>query len=419
VTAHPSATADVLVIGGGPGGATAATQLAKRGRRVIVVERQVFAHTDISGALLTPRSLVALSQLDLGPSNGSGPFHRVRQVRFSYAGRSTSTTWPSHPTCPPYGAVASRATLTHRMLRAAESAGATVFAGHEATDPIVERGFARGANVTAPDGTTFEARAEYTIVADGANSRFGRALGTFRKPTWPYALAHRATYRSPLHDASEIELLIDLRDRSDTPITGYGWLVPSGDGNVTVGVMLMSTSPSFQVLNPAHVLERVIADHGDRWHLDAEPVVPSVGGRIPLGMSVGPTAGPTYLLIGDAVGAANPLSGAGIEAALETGALAADVVDEALRSESAATLQQYTRLIAERYGSFYKVGRLATRLLGQPPMSRRINRMAATRKPAADAYLRLATNELRPGRAGIAEFAYRLGRAAGIVAPDA
>ena len=52
-------------------------------------------------------------------------------------------------------------------------------------------------------------------------------------------------------------------------------------------------------------------------------------------MSVEPSAGPTYLLIGDAVGAANPLSGAGIEAALETGALAADVtpgpraVDEA------------------------------------------------------------------------------------------
>jgi len=416
MTAHPSATADVLVIGGGPGGSAAAAQLAQRGHRVIIVERAIFPHADHSSALLTPRSLTALRQLELPDVE---PFHRVRHVRITCEGRSTSTTWPSHPEYPPYAAVTSRSVLTHWLMQAALVEGATVLAGHEATDPIVERGFARGANVTAPDGTTFEARAAYTIVADGANSRFGRALGTYRKPIWPYALGHRATYRSPLHDASEIELLVDLEDRSGTAITGYGWMLPAGDGNVTVGVMMMSTSPSFQVVNPAHLLERVIADHGARWHLDPEPIGPGSGGRVPLGMSVEPSAGPTYLLIGDAVGAANPLSGAGIEAALETGALAADVIDEALQTGSAAALQQYTQLLSQRYGPFYKVGRLATRVLGQPSMSRRINRMAAGRRPAADTFLRLAANELRPGRIGIAELAYRAGRTISVVGPEA
>ena len=412
MTAHPSATADVLVIGAGPAGCAAAAVLAQRGHGVIVIERNVFPHTDRSAVLLTPRSLAALRQLELPEIESS---HRIHHVRLTCEGRSTSTTWPRHHAYPQHAAAVSRSVLAEHLVRAAEAEGATVLTGHEATDPIVERGFARGANVAAPDGTAFEARAEYTIVADGANSRFGRALGTFRKPAWPYALAHRVTFRSPLHDASEIELLVDLRDRAGTPITGYAWMLPAGDGTVTVGVMMMSTSPSFQVVNPAHLLDRVIGDHGARWHLDAEPIVPGWGGRIPLGMSVEPSAGPTYLLIGDAVGAGNPLSGAGIEAALETGGLAAGVVDEALQTGSAAALQQYTRLLSQRYGSFYQVGRLATRALGQPSMSRRVNQIAATRRPAADAYLRLATNELRPGRAGIAEFVYRAGRTISLI----
>jgi hypothetical protein len=52
-------------------------------------------------------------------------------------------------------------------------------------------------------------------------------------------------------------------------------------------------------------------------------------------------------------------------------------------------------------------------------VSRRVNRLAATRRPAADAFLRLAANELRPGRVGIAELVYRIGRTISLVAPDA
>jgi geranylgeranyl reductase family protein len=416
MTAHPSVTADVLIIGGGPSGTAAAAQLARRGHRVIVVERDLLVRADRGSALLTPRAMATLRQLDLVDLHD---LHRVRQVRLTYDDRSTSTGWPSHPSYPSYSAVVPRATFDQQMMEAAVDEGATLLAGHEAIDPIVERGFVRGAKVVGSDGIAFEARAAFTIVADGANSRFGRALGTFRRPTWPYAVGHRATYRSPLHDAGEVELMVDLRDRSGTPITGYGWMLPAGDGTVSVGVMMMSTSPSFRVLNPAHVLDQIVTDHGARWHLGAEPVRPGGGGRVPLGLSVGPSAGPTYLLIGDAVGAANPLSGAGIESALETGALAAEVVDEALQTDSAAALQQYTRLLNDRYGAFYKVGRLSNRLLGQPAMSRRINQLAARRKPAADALMRMATNELRPGRAGIAEAAYRIGRATSLVAPDA
>jgi flavin-dependent dehydrogenase len=147
--------------------------------------------------------------------------------------------------------------------------------------------------------------------------------------------------------------------------------------------------------------------------------VPPAGGRIPLGASVGPAAGPTSLGVGDAVGAANPLSAAGIEYAIETGLLAGGVLDEALRTQNAALLQSYPRLLDDRYGRYFKVGRLADRMLGRPSVARRVAKLASSRPVFANAFVRLAGNELRSHYPGATEFAYRLGRAASIVAPDA
>jgi flavin-dependent dehydrogenase len=263
-----------------------------------------------------------------------------------------------------------------------------------------------------------ELRATYTVVADGANSRFGRSLGTHRQPAWPSALAHRAVYRSSLHDAAEVEFVLDLTDRAGTPITGFGWMFPRGDGTVNIGVLMMSTSPSFRVVNPAHLLDRFVADHGSRWHLDGDPVKAPAGGRIPMGGSVGPAAVPTALMVGDAVGAANPMSGAGIEYAIETGMLAGRVLDEALRTGNAAPLQRYPRQLADRYGSYHKVGRLVDRLMGRPSVARRVAKVASSRSSTAQAFVRIAGNELRPHHPGVAEFAYRAAKALTIVAPD-
>jgi flavin-dependent dehydrogenase len=304
------------------------------------------------------------------------------------------------------------------MVERAEAAGASVLRGHDAVAPIVDRGFVRGAHVSRADGSTVEMRATYTVVADGANSRFGRALGTHRQPTWPSALAHRAIYASSLHDAAESEFVLDLTDRAGTPITGYGWMFPRGDGTVNVGVLMMSTSPSFQVVKPAHLLEQFVADHAKRWHLTGQPLHQPAGGRIPLGVSVGPAAGPTSLVVGDAVAAANPLSGAGIEYAIETGLLAAGVLDEALSSGNAAALQRYPQLLDERYGSYFRVGRLVDRVMGRPSVARQATRLAAARPSLASAFLRIASNQLRPHHPGATEFAFRLAKAASAVTPE-
>ena len=107
----------------------------------------------------------------------------------------------------------------------------------EATEPLVENGLVTGAIVHDKDaGTTRAVRARYVIVADGANSRFGRALGTARNRTYPLGMAIRGYFTSPLHDDPWIESHLDIRDRDGNHLPGYGWIFPVGDGTVNVGV---------------------------------------------------------------------------------------------------------------------------------------------------------------------------------------
>lgn len=414
--------ADVLVIGGGPSGLATAIELARRDHHVVVVDQGV--RRPAAAQLLAPRSIAAARRLGFDPLD---TFHQVAQVRFSTHDpqsavvRSTSIPWPHHREYPDLGVVARRADLIDALRNVADEVGVEWLDDHEATEPLVERGFVRGARVRPTGGAAVsEIRGRLTVVADGAASRFGRLLGTFREQEWPAAQAYAAEFASAMHGLGEIEIVVGVADRAGTPIAGYGWMFPTGAGTVSVGVMLASTSPSYQVINPAHLFEGFVADERTRWRLDGGPVTEPAGARIPVGSSVGPLAGPTWLIVGDAAAAGNPLSGFGVETALETGIIAGDVIAESLAADSSAPLQGYATKVAERYGAYYKIGRLADRLLGQPSIARKVYGAMATRRRVADGALRIVTQHLRSGaRGGGPELVYRAGRAISLFAPDA
>ena len=80
-------------------------------------------------------------------------------------------------------------------------AGATLRSGTEAVEPLVEDGLVRGAVLHDKDDDTHaEVRARYLVVADGSNSRFGRALGAARDRSYPMGMAVRGYFESPRHD---------------------------------------------------------------------------------------------------------------------------------------------------------------------------------------------------------------------------
>jgi menaquinone-9 beta-reductase len=409
---------DVLVIGGGPAGASAAYWLAKYGHQVTIVERKSFPREKTCGDGLTPRAVHQLNEMGLGDQLSR--FHRYNGLRATGMGRQLELQWPSHPVYPQYGYVVRRRELDTMVARNAVEAGATLLEGHEALQPIVDRGFVRGAVVQPPDGEPIEIRARYVVVADGANSRFGRALGTFRTREWPYGTAIRTYWETPRHAEPWIESALDVKDRNGNPMPGYGWIFPVGDGTVNIGVGLLSTFREFKSVNTTHLLDAYAHQVADRWEIQPDhPECKATSGRIPMGGSVGPKAGPSYLVIGDAAGSVNPFNGEGIDYAYETAHMAARVLHEALDAGDPTALQQYPSLLEDEYGEYFKVARLFARVIGRPALMRELTRAGMHSRTLMEWVLRIMANLLRPDELGPAEMAYKAAAKIVKLAPNA
>ncbi len=417
-SASSSLSTDVLIVGGGPAGAAAGYWLARHGHQATVVERKTFPRDKTCGDGLTPRAVHQLEEMGLGP--GLERFHRYQGLRATGMGRELELAWPSHPVYPSHGFVVRRRDLDRMVADNAAAAGATVLQGHEAVEPLLDRGFVRGALVRRYDGTEVSINARYVVVADGANSRFGRALGTFRTREWPYGTAIRTYWTSPRHAEPWIESALDVQDRNGHPMPGYGWIFPVGDGTVNVGVGLLSTFRDFKAVNTTHLLDAYAHQIAERWEIDpAAPECRPTSGRIPMGGSVGPKAGPTFLVVGDAAGSVNPFNGEGIDYAYETARLAADVLHQALTDRDPAALQRYPQQLQDTYGEYFKVARLFARVIGRPTLMRELTRVGMHSRTLMEWVLRIMANLLRPEETGPAELAYRAAAKLVKLAPNA
>ena len=138
-----------------------------------------------------------------------------------------------------------------------------------------------------------------------------------------------------------------------------------------------------------------------------------------MGCSVGPQAGPTYLVVGDAAGTVNPFNGEGIDYAYETGRMAADVLSDALTSRDGSVLQTYPRLLDDEYGRYFKVARLFAKIIGRPALMRELTRVGMHSRSLMEWVLRIMANLLRPDEIGPAEAAYKAAAALARVFPDA
>jgi len=201
---------------------------------------------------------------------------------------------------------------------------------------------------------------------------------------------------------------------------GYGWIFPVGDGTVNIGVGLLSTFRDFKSVNTTHLLDAYAHQVADAWKIDPDaPTQRATSGRIPMGGSVGPKAGPTYLVVGDAAGSVNPFNGEGIDYAYETARIAANVLHEALITGNASALQQYPVLLDQEYGQYFKVARLFARIIGRPVLMRELSRVGLQSRTLMEWVLRIMANLLRPDEIGPAEVAYKMASAIVRLMPNA
>lgn len=412
-------SSQVLVIGAGPGGAAMGYWLARHGHDVTLVEKKHFPRDKTCGDGLTPRAVKQLD--DMGLTSQLAKHHRYDGLRATAHGRQLELQWPSHPIYPQHGYVVRRRDLDMMVAHNARDAGAVLLEGHEAIEPIVERGCVRGAVVRDVDrDIVTEMRADYVVIADGANSRFGRSLGTSRTKEWPYGTAIRTYWHSPRHADPWIESALDVKDRNGDSMPGYGWIFPVGDGTINVGVGLLSTFKNFRQVNTSHLLDSYAHMIADSWGIDpTSPECRATSGKIPMGGSVFPKQGATHLVIGDAAGSVNPFNGEGIDYAYETARIGADVLHEAIVTNDASVLTRYPDLLDAEYGQYFKVARLFARVIGRPALMRELSRVGIRSHTLMEWVLRIMANLLRPDERGPAEVAYKMAAAIVRMAPNA
>lgn len=409
---------DVLVVGGGPSGASAAYWLAEAGHRVLIVEKKRFPREKTCGDGLTPRAVYQLEAMGLG--DRLADHLRFDGLRSIAHGVTLELAWPTHPLYPSYGYVVRRRDLDEMVAQQAVKAGATLWPACEAIEPIVEGGLVTGAVVHRKEsGADEPVRARYVIVADGANSRFGRALGTARDRSYPMGMALRGYFKSPRHDEPWIESHLDLHDRNGANLPGYGWLFPVGDGTVNVGVGLLDTFTGFKDINTSRLMDAFCATAPESWELTPENACgPPTGGKLPTGFSVRPKVGPTWLCVGDAAGSVNPFNGEGISVAYETGRFAADAVGEALTTGDGLALRGYEARLDAEYALYFKVARAFVRAIGNPAVMRELTRVGFMSRSLMEWVLRIMANLLRPDELGPAEAAYKVVAKLVAIAPE-
>lgn len=399
---------DVLVIGAGPSGSSCAYWLAQAGHDVVVVERKAFPREKTCGDGLTPRSVRQLEDMGLGHElTACHQYHGLRSHGF---GKTIELPWPAVPGLPTHGYVVTRKDLDAMVAANAAKAGASVWEHTEAVEPIMEGGSLVGARVAGKgdDGHSGEVKAKYVVVADGANSRFGWAIGNQRNRAYPQGMALRGYWASPRHDEPWIDSWLDLRDERGNYMPGYGWIFPLGDGRINVGVGLLTTSSIWKGANTTQMLDAFCKLAPSSWGITPDTCLgPATGGRLPMGLSVGPRSGPTHLVVGDASGMINPFNGEGIAYGYETGRLAAVVLDEALTSGGPAALCLYEQRLEAQYGLYYRIGRAFVRAISRPQVMKACVSTGMHSRSLMEWLLRIMSNLLRPEELGPAEAAYQ------------
>jgi len=406
---------DVLVVGGGPSGSSCAYWLADAGWDVAVVEKKEFPREKTCGDGLTPRAVRQLA--DMGVEDSLAGAHRHRGLRSVAFGRSLELDWPAVPGFPRYGYTITRHDLDALVCERAAKAGATVLQGTEALEPLEPNDptgpdrlpGCRGALVAdKKDKEPAAIRARYVVVADGANSRFGRALGTARDRGYPQGMALRGYYRSERHDDPLIEAHLDIRDANGDVVPGYGWVFPLGDGRVNVGVGLLYTDQRWKGLNTSRLMAAFVAQAPTSWGIAPETSCgPPTGGRLPMGMAVGPLTGTNTIVIGDAGGFINPFNGEGIAYGYETGRLAASYLAEALSGGGSDSLAAYERHLDDAYGNYYRVGRAFVRLVSDPARMRFCVSTGMHSRPFMAQLMRIMANLMHPQTPGVAEVSFK------------
>jgi flavin-dependent dehydrogenase len=346
---------DVLVAGGGPGGSSVATMLRKRGRTVLLVEKERHPRFHIGESLL-PHSMELLRTLGVMPAIEAAGFVPKWGAGFQLGDGTLANTFYFRDGMVP-GAPGAyqvlRSTFDHLLLDHSRASGADVREGHALKDVSIEGGRVT-ATIADETGRPHTARARFFADATGQHAFLANKL---RMKAMNPALQKIALYGHLTGVRRDTG--IDAGNTISIAIRGgWIWFIPLADDITSIGVVVEASAFKSSGLGAEDYYERVIRQ------------VPAVASRIQDAARVSPVRttsdysyaaerlyGDRYLIVGDAGFFLDPIFSSGVHLAIRSGMKAALAIDDYLSHGVRPwrhPLKRYQRIVREGQRPYFK-----------------------------------------------------------------
>ena len=308
---------DVVIVGAGPAGSTAATYLAQQGIQVALLDKATFPREKTCGDGLTPRAIAILGEMGILDNLLQDGCQMEEATVFAPNGSQVTTQMPEREGFPPMMLTIPRIKLDNFILNRAVTAGADLFEGVNVQDVQTT---ANGVSVIGKrERKPFAVQARMGIIAVGASMGLLKRIGILQE-TPTLTLAARGYYEDVAELSGRFEFYFE-----GIPLPGYGWVFPLSETTANIGAGIFETRGRRHKGKTAQTVLDEFLKIPRMQHMlaKAKQVGPVRGYPIRTDFATAPTYGRNLLLAGEAAGLVNPLTGEGVDYALESGKFAA------------------------------------------------------------------------------------------------
>ncbi|MCP5099834.1 MAG: geranylgeranyl reductase family protein [Chloroflexi bacterium] len=309
---------DVVIVGAGPAGSTAATYLAQQGIQVALLDKAYFPREKTCGDGLTPRAIAILEELGLLNNLLQEGCKMEEATVFAPNGTQVTTQMPVREGLQSIMVTIPRIKLDHFILKRAVAAGAELMEGVNIQD--VQTTDANVTVVGKQNGKRIEIQGRMGIIAVGASMGLLKRIGIMTE-TPPLTLAARAYYENVEGLSGRFEFYFE-----GIPLPGYGWIFPLSETTANIGAGIFEQSGRRHKKKTGQMVldEFIKIPRMQQMLRNAKQTGPVRGYPIRTDFATAPTYGRNLLLAGEAAGLVNPLTGEGVDYALESGKIAAE-----------------------------------------------------------------------------------------------
>lgn len=333
---------DVIVVGAGPGGSTAATFAARAGLNVLLIDKATFPRDKICGDAMSGKSMTVIKRLGLIETLQDAESLGSWGVTFSGPGGdqvSIPFLVDENQTLAP-GYIARREVFDALVFNKAVEAGVTVWQNTTVQELLLEGKQAKGVAVMRAQ-EKIAVYAPLVIGADGAYSVVAKGLGFKQLDEKHYSGGLRVYYEGVTGFQPDNQIELHFVDEA---IPGYFWIFPMANGMANVGIGMLSAVIKKRNVKLKDLLDQMIKHPRFAARFaEAKQVGGVKGWGLPMGSKPRPLSGDGWVLVGDAGSLIDPFTGEGIGNAMISGEQAGIWAGKALEKQdfSAAFLAGY------------------------------------------------------------------------------